>query len=173
MSYEIVTGAMDPDLAALLSAESSGEIEIVGAAMAPGNQEALKQQLLAKNAVLVQRNEMFKRREFPLGFDSEANVGAGATITVTTQPQIPFRVERLVVPSDLAGSFVVEELTVGKNPQLAAVVGVPARVFDERAVGVRLHGDTAQVSQNVSLRITNISGAAVRFRACVIGTALD
>lgn len=173
MSYDIVTGAMDPDLAALLEAESSGQIEIVGAQMDPSTEAAVRQRLISKGAVLVNREERYKLREFPLGFDSEANVAAGATVTVTTQPQIPFRVERLVVPSDLAGSFVVEELTVGKNPQLAAVVGVPARVFDERAVGVRLRGDTAQVSQNVSLRITNISGAPVRFRACVIGASLD
>ena len=172
MSYDIITGAMqlDPDLAALLSAESSG-IEIVGGT-APASPSQI-QNIQGRNAVLVQKDQDWVLREYPLGFDSEVAIAAGATATITTQPQIPFRVERLVVPSDLAGSFVVEELTVGKNPQLAANVGVPARIYDERAVGMRLRGDTAQISQNVSLRVTNISGAPVRFRAAIIGAALD
>jgi hypothetical protein len=78
-----------------------------------------------------------------------------------------------VIPSDIGGSFVVDDLQVGKNSQFANDQPVPARVFDERAVGVRLRADTAQVSQNVVLRVTNVSGAPLRFRACVIGTALD
>lgn len=172
MPYDIVTGAMDDDLRGLLEAESGrGPIDIVGAE-GPAD-PAMAQQILSRNAAVIKRDPNYVLREYPLGFDSETAVGAAVQVSITTQPQIPFKVERLVVPSDIAGSFVVDELVVGKNPQLAANVAVPARVFDERAVGVRLRGDTAQVSQNVTLRVTNISGAAVRFRAAVIGASLD
>lgn len=169
MDPMIITG--DADLDALL-ASSSGypAMEIVGAAEA--NPE-LARAITARDAVVLKPQRDLRLREYPLGFDSEAAVPAGGTATITTQPQVLFRVERLIVPSDIAGSFVVEELTVGKNPQLASITPVPARVYDERAVGVRLKGDTAQVSMNVSLRVTNISGAAVRFRGAVIGAALD
>lgn len=170
MSY-IVTG--DTDLDEMLQAEASGQYEIVGAAAPSADDPSMARAIERRDAVVVQQRRDMKLREYPLGFDSLAPVPAAATATIATQPQVLFRVERLVVPSDIAGAFVVEELTVGKNPQLASLTAVPARIYDERAVGVRLKGDTAQVSMNVSLRVTNVSGAAVRFRAAVIGAAID
>lgn len=174
-SFDIITGAVDADLMALMreADAASGRIDIVGGVIPAGDDPQLAQRIRARNAVLVNRDVAYKLREYPLGFDSGVAVGAGLVATITSQPQIPFRVERLVVPSDIAGSFVLEDFIVGKNPQLANSTPVPARVFDERAVGVRLSGDTAQVSQNVTIRCQNISGAGVRFRAAVIGSALD
>jgi hypothetical protein len=169
----IVTG-LDADILELLQAEGAGSgIEIVGNVSPAGDDPGLTQAILGRSAAVVRTQKDYKLREYPLGFDSQVAIAAGATVLVNSPPQIPFRVERLVIPSDIAGSFVVEEFTVGKNPQFASNIPVPGRVFDERAVGVRLRGDTAQVAQNVSCRITNISGAPVRFRAAVIGAALD
>ena len=68
----------------------------------------------------------------------------------------------------------IEDVIVGKNSQLASnTVGLPARMFDERGVGVRLAGDTAQISQDITLKITNVSGAPARFRAGIIGPAVE
>ena len=127
----------------------------------------------ANNAVVVRENMPTKSRIYPLGFDSTVVVPPGVQATINSQPQVTFRVERLVVPSDFGGSFVLDDFIVGKNSQFANEVAVPARIFDERAEGVRLRGDTAQTSQNVVLKVTNVSGAGIRFRAAVIGTALD
>jgi hypothetical protein len=93
--------------------------------------------------------------------------------SITTRPQVPFRLDRLVVPSDLAGLFTIDDVKVGKNSQFAAEGAVPARIFQENGVGVCLKGDTAQISMNVTIRVTNISGAASMFRAAVIGPAVE
>jgi len=114
-----------------------------------------------------------KAREYPLGFATAAAVGAGASGIATAQPQVPFRIDRLVVPSDIAGLFTIDDLKVGKNSQFAATGAVPARIFQENGVGVCLKGDTAQVSMLVTLNVTNISGGAATFRAAVIGPAVE
>ena len=44
---------------------------------------------------------------------------------------------------------------------------------EENAVGVCLKGDTAQISMDVTISVTNISGAAATFRAAVIGPAVE
>lgn len=161
--YDVI--GQDDDIAELLAA-ASGEI--------PANlRNSVAEQALARGAAVVRYGGPTKAREYPLGFDSGALVAAGATAIVNSQPQVAFRTERLVIPSDIAGSFVVNDLLVGKNSQFANNTPVPARVFDEGAFGVRLKGDTAQVTMNVTLNVTNTSGAAIRFRACIIGTAVE
>jgi hypothetical protein len=114
-----------------------------------------------------------KAREYPMGLESAAPVGAGGSANVTSRPQVPFRVDRVVVPSDIAGLFVLTDLKVGKNSQFVSEQPVPARIFQENGVGVTLKGDTAQISQNVTMAVMNISGAASMFRAAVIGPAVE
>jgi hypothetical protein len=114
-----------------------------------------------------------KSREYPLGFASLTAIAAGASARITARPQVPFRIDRLVVPSDLAGLFTIDDVKVGKNSQFAAEGSLPARIFQENAVGVCLKGDTAQISMDVTLNVTNISGAAAFFRAGIIGPAVE
>jgi hypothetical protein len=130
---------------------------------------------MAQQGIVTSTRGPTKAREYPIGFDSGAVlIPNGASVSITNRPQVVFRVERLVIPSDIGGGFVVEDVIVGKNSQFASnTVGLPARVFDERGVGVRLAGDTAQISQDITLKITNVSGAPARFRAAIIGPAVE
>jgi len=114
-----------------------------------------------------------RSREFPLGFVSNGQIAPAGSQNVTNRPQVPFRVDRLVVPSDIAGSFTIDDLKVGKDSQFAASGSNPARVFAENAVGVSLKGDTAAISQDVVIATTNIGGGALTFRASVIGPAVE
>ncbi len=114
-----------------------------------------------------------RRREFPIGFTSEGNVQPGAIANIRQQPQVPFRGERLIVPSDIAGSFHLVDLKIGKNSQLVSPGNIPARGFSETAVGVRLLMDTAQVSQIITLSVQNVSGAALPFSALMVGVAVE
>lgn len=134
--------------------------------------EAIAERRAMAGALLKERQPT-RAREYPLGFVSNAAVAAGASTRITTRPQVPFRIDRLVVPSDLAGLFSIDDVKVGKNSQFAAEGAVPARVFQENAVGVCLKGDTAQISMDVTLSVTNISGAASFFRAAIIGPAVE
>lgn len=142
-------------------------------AMSKAMVERIKAAKLAQASLLTRADRPTKAREYPLGFLSDAQIAAGAQADVTSRPQIVFRGERLLIPSDIAGQFSVVSIIVGKNPQQVSSVAVPGRVFDERGVGVRLSLDTAQISQDIVLRVQNIGGAAATFRAAIIGAAVE
>jgi len=113
-----------------------------------------------------------KSRRYPLGFPTTA-VTAGLTAVASAQPQIPFRGERLIVPSDFAGGLLITDIKVGKNSQLAAANPLPARAFTEFGWGVDLHLDTADISQFVTLNLTNTSQHDITFNAVILGRAVE
>lgn len=143
-----------------------------GGQMVVGGQQDLRDAVEARQARLVRERGPGRVRQFPLGFPTTA-IAAAASATITAQTQVIFRPRRLLIPSDIAGSLLVNDLKVGKNSMFPSADPIPARVFSENAVGVDLQLDTAQVSQLISLSLTNSSGAAVTFNACVIGDALE
>lgn len=114
-----------------------------------------------------------RARDIPMGFDSGVAVPAGGTVNITQRPQIPFRPARLTIPSDIAGSFLVNDMKVGNKSQLAANSALPGRMFQENAVGNNLLLDTASPAIDVVLSVTNISGGAVRFNAGIVGPAVE
>jgi hypothetical protein len=185
-----IMGAADPaqDLEAMLMAASGYNISgmgmneldaldaqtaTAGMAMAPALQQQVLANKIAAGAVVTTQSKPTRAREYPIGFLSAAPVAAGASVQVISQPQIVFRPERIVVPSDIAGQFSIDQVIVGKNNQFVASQPIPGRVFAENGVGVRLQMDTAQISQNIVLAVTNIGGAPATFRAAIIGPAVE
>lgn len=143
----------------------------------PGAAAALRQRMmaakLAQQSVVVRDRPPMKAREYPLPITSPAAVPPGLGATITINPQVPFRVERLTFSSDIAGSFTLDNFQVGKNPQFAAAGSLPCRVLQENAVGVRFRGDTAVPGITVTLQVTNISGGAAFLRGMIVGTAIE
>jgi hypothetical protein len=132
---------------------------------------ALAQQLASRHAAMVVPRGATKAREFPLGFPT-TSIAAAATANIQTQPQVPFRARRLCIPSDIAGSILINDLKIGNASMFPNSNPVPGRMFTELGVGVDLNLDTAQISQVVSLNVTNTSGGAVTFNAGLIGTVV-
>lgn len=128
---------------------------------------------LAHNKALLQTRGPTKARYFPLGVPA-TTIAAGAAATIPVQPQVPFRPQRFVVPSDIAGSFTIGDIRVGKNSQFVTADAVPARAFQEDASsGIEFGFDTAQVSQVISVVANNISLAQQVFRAVFLGAAVE
>lgn len=127
---------------------------------------------LAQQAVVTRPMEFTKGRQTPIGLGPDP-VAPGAILTIITSPQIVFRPERFVVPSDIAGLFSLVDLKVGKNSQLASQNEIPCRTFDERSVGVALKCDTAQISQQISVTVRNVSGAPATFTGTLIGESVE
>ncbi len=182
-ALEAIAG-LDPDVAALIQGNEldaqdlmGGRGGVAGWNMAIGADEqmnnALIQQKMAQNSTLVREQSPATSREYPVGFDSVTPVPAGAVATIIQQPQVLFRSERFVVPSDIAGQFLILDIKVGKDSMFGAAGAVSARTFDERGVGVRLRLATAQVSQQLIVQVQNIGGADQRFFATMIGTAIE
>lgn len=134
---------------------------------------AMARKLLAQRGTIVRSKEPTKSRVYVLSLDSVATIAAAATATVSAQPQVLFRPERLVIDGTVAASFLVNSFTIGKNSQFASTGSVPASMFSPTAVGVTLKLDTAQISALVSLSVTNTSGGALRFTAGLIGEAVE
>lgn len=112
-------------------------------------------------------------RDEMLGFDSVTEIPPGETRPVIARPQVIFRGERLVVPSSIAGDFVIEDIRVGNRPMFAASGGNSALVFAEGSTHVRLQMTTAQPGIDIVILASNVSGAARRFRATLIGKGAE
>jgi hypothetical protein len=167
MAFEDIIGA---DLA--LGEETATFSPSLIKAMA-GHQDQVLRALAERNASALVERKPQKSREFPLGVPETLVAGNGGTEDIVAFPQVPFRGERLLIPSDIAGLFSIDDIRVGKNSQLVTTGPLPARCFSEVSVGVGLHLDTAQVSQQITLRVRNISGQAATFRGMLIGRAVE
>jgi hypothetical protein len=124
------------------------------------------------NAAVLREQQPTKARRYPLGFVQLA-IAAGATATINAQPQVTFRPERFVVPRLVAPSFLINQIVIGKNPQLVAVGQVPADAFTEDSVETGLGLDTANVGQLISLQVQNATAAVADFRAVMIGPVIE
>jgi hypothetical protein len=151
-----------------------------GADNAPSKLQRLAQTMrmareVDPRAVSVVDRPATRRREYPLGFESVTPGGIlpGASEVVRADPQISFRGERFVVPSDISLFFSIDDIIVGKNSQFVSSGPVPASTFSEVAVGVRLNLDTANVGNLISIRVRNIGPDPLVFRATLIGTGVE
>jgi hypothetical protein len=175
MDYEIA-GLFDDDDSSGQDMAVMGEVlgyddqAILGAmvrANNPRTRAALSKAITArklKSSNVVYQKEYTQSGMEPLGFVSLA-IGIGATVTISTQPQKLFKPLRLVVPSTVAPFFTIDNIIVGTRSQFPSLVPIPAEMFIPEAEDVDLVLDTVQPAINLSLVVTNISGAIQNFRA--------
>ena len=98
----------------------------------------------------------------------------GGVQDFTTQPQKPFRPERLVIPSSIGPAFTLTDFKVGNTSQFVSSNGdIPALAYSEQAVGVEILSDTAFISQFLVLSARNISANPQIFSAGFFGTSVD
>lgn len=141
--------------------------------VSPIDKQQIATKIATANALIVKDDPPTNARRFPLGFESNGTVANAATVTITSRPQVLFKGQRLVIPSDIAGDFTVDDLKVGKDSQFVAEGSIPGRVLQENATMVEFDLDTAQISQDISLIITNIGGAPRTFRAALWGKVAE
>jgi len=135
---------------------------------APAAQQMVNNLALRGGGAAVVSRSATKARKYMQGF-GPVTIAAGATANIIVQPQVTFKGKRLFIPSDFAGAILVNDLKVGNVSQFPSSNGVPGRVFTEFAVGADQDFDTAQISQQISLSVTNTSGAPIVFTASLNG----
>jgi len=64
---------------------------------------------------------------------------------------------------------VITDIRVGKQSQLVASGNIPAETLSQQAQGCAMSLDTCQISMQLQILVTNISLAAARFMATIIG----
>lgn len=107
---------------------------------------------------------------YPLGFETKRlDLSESGSAKSTILEGMTLRVERLLVPSDIASSFLIEDLIVdGKSilNRAAACGDIPARTFQENAIGIRLAAP--QAKESIEIKMRNIGGCPCQFRAILI-----
>jgi len=158
--------------------DDSGD-DILGAILAKrkGNakKQAMARDLLRRRVqagALLRSVSPRSSREYALGLGS-TSVAGNNSANINVQPQVIFRPERLVVPSNIAVDFLITDIKVGKNSQLVSTGALPAVMFTENAFGVRLKMDTAQISMFVTISVTNQNPAARNFQGGLVGPAVE
>jgi hypothetical protein len=142
-------------------------------AMTNPNANAIAALVAAKHSLGVAGRCVGKARIELLGFPP-TTVATGATVTITTQPQVLAKIFRIVIPSDIAFSFMVHEFRVGKWNLFANGDPVPAAMLDELASDIgELNPDTAQVNSQVSITVENTSNADIVFRCGCFVKAIE
>ncbi len=123
-------------------------------------------------AVAIRQRDLTKRRRFPLGFQP-TTVAAGATSNIPAAPQDMFRPERLVIPSDIAFDFGVQDVKVGNTSQLVSGGEVPAAIFTEVSIDTHVHFKTAEIGNQISVSVRNKTTGEIEFSAGIIGTVVQ
>ena len=160
------------------SGDDSGLDAIIGAAIRKkvnSRKQALANDILRRRVnagALLRSVPPRNAREYALGLGSTSVAGTSSA-NINVQPQVIFRPERLVVPSNLAVDFLITDIKVGKNSQLVSTGALPAVMFTEQAFGVRLKMDTAQISMFVTVSVTNQNPAARNFQGGLVGPAVE
>ena len=185
---EIMGDGSDGDdiLGDLLDGEFVGDVDgsdgddILGAVVRRKRQKNARKQAMARDLMarrvasgaLLRSVPPRNAREYALGLGSTSVAGTSSA-NINVQPQVIFRPERLVVPSNLAVDFLITDIKVGKNSQLVSTGALPAVMFTEQAFGVRLKMDTAQISMFVTVSVTNQNPAARNFQGGLVGPAVE
>lgn len=141
----------------------------------PQRTQAMRNDIIRRrvNAGAILRNVAPRNaREYALGLGS-TSVAGSSSANINVQPQVIFRPERLVVPSNIAVDFLITDIKVGKNSQLVSTGALPAVMFTENAFGVRLKMDTAQISMFVTVSVTNQNVVARNFQGGLVGPAVE
>jgi hypothetical protein len=147
----------------------------VAAARKVNTSRLLRQAMLAKRlktAKMIHRRGPTKTRIQSIGF-TRAGVPANATVEITARPQVLFRGTRLLVGGSIAASFVIEDIKVGRNSQFVATGAQPAEAFKDTATGDNVALDTCKPGVDLTLIVTNITGAASDFRASLFGDSVE
>ena len=159
--------------------DSGRDYSLVGAASAKTQRNAQKRAMArdlmarrVRSGALLRSVPPRNAREYALGLGS-TSVAGSSSANINVQPQVIFRPERLVVPSNLAMDFLITDIKVGKNSQLVSTGALPAVMFTENAFGVRLKMDTAQISMFVTVSVTNQNPAARNFQGGLVGPAVE
>jgi hypothetical protein len=126
--------------------------------------------MFAERELRVERERTSSPGEHVVGLGSTLVVGY-TSANIGVQPQVvPFRPEKLEIPSEVARDFLITDVKVGRNSQLASVGAIPASIFnDRRHEHLKLSMDVAQSSMFVTVSVTNQNAKARNFQGVLVG----
>jgi hypothetical protein len=115
-------------------------------------------------------------RNMVIGFSPKIHgekVPPGVSANITVNPQVVFKMKKLIIPDDVAKAFDILDIKVGKNSQFATANSVPAEIFAASKGGELVTTDTCHVSMDLTICVLNKSSEPVAFRAAGVGEIVD
>lgn len=96
-------------------------------------------------------------------------VAAGVTTVIALNPQDAFKVRKFAVDQSIAASFIVDQVSIGNEPQLLSGDPIPAQAFADRAQDVWVDWDRCKTGQQIFITITNTTGSSANFQGALLG----
>jgi hypothetical protein len=97
---------------------------------------------------------------------------ANETRSLSTSPQKRNVPTRLVVSQTVANNFVLSDIRVGVEPVLATTQSLSMSIFVQDSTAPNFRAVVAEVGMDVSVTVTNITGAPARFTSTIVGAYL-
>lgn len=130
------------------------------------------QALMAKNSVVVGSDCGPRAKDMPLPIGTGQTIDANSTLTINATPQCLFTPTALLIPSTIASSLIINDITIGTNSQFAAIGPIPAMGFIETATYRGLVWDTCLPNQPIQIQLQNITDGEVTFYGMFMGKAI-
>lgn len=129
-----------------------------GAALPPGLRSALGR---------AAQIEAYRGDDVIYGLDS--NFIAAETKAVSTSPQKRNVPQRIVCSQTVANNFVLSDIRVGVEPVLATTSNLSMAIFVQDSTAPNFRAVVCEVGMDFTVEVTNVTGAAARFTATVVG----
>lgn len=122
------------------------------------------------NAVAVAQRQLTTRRRQTIGFTPAIDVQPGDPFELRAEIQEVFRLERLMIPSEIAPFIIINDAKVGTVSQFANSAPIPASMFSEVSTFSNVDWRTANLGNDIVLMCTNIGAQAIDVYAGAVGT---
>lgn len=123
-----------------------------------------------QKALFVRENKNMRADGIYHGMEAPLTLAPGATATATWRPVTAFKALRFVVPSEIAPDVVISNIQCGAFVLSAGdASGIPGSTFSEVNTTSQIEWPTIQTSQPLTMIVTNVSAAALVFRASFLG----
>lgn len=99
----------------------------------------------------------------------DATVPANTTQAISSSPQKRNVPQRIAVSQTVANNFVLSDIRVGVEPVLATTQNISMAIFIQDSTAPNFRAVVCEVGMDFTIEVTNVTGAAARFTATVVG----
>lgn len=169
-SDEYMFGA-DDEYAGALNLKRFASLNKALSRVRPGAAAAAQTQLPAGLRAALGRAaqiEAYRGDDVIYGLDFDP-VPAGQTQAISSSPQKRNVPQRIVVSQTVANNFVLSDIRVGVEPVLATTSALSMAIFVQDSTAPNFRAVVCEVGMDFTVEVTNVTGAAARFTATVVG----
>lgn len=136
---------------------------------APGGKAAMAAIPPGVRAALGRAAQIEAYRGDDVIYGLDATVPANTTQAISSSPQKRNVPQRIAVSQTVANNFVLSDIRVGVEPVLATTQNISMAIFIQDSTAPNFRAVVCEVGMDFTIEVTNVTGAAARFTATVVG----